>query len=68
MTQNPKPMNVSFMCPWHLYKRIEEALPEYGDRSRVLRALIKKYLNGEVIIQIQPKGVKPHANSEVLTL
>ena len=68
MTNKPEPVATSFRCPWELYKRFIASTPNYGDRSRVLRALIEKYLDGEIVIQIQPKGVKPHADDEMLVL
>jgi len=63
-------LNISFWVPYRLHRRFEEAAPGHGERSKVMRLLLTKWLNGEIDLteSHKPKGVKEHANVQVLPM
>ncbi len=49
--------STSFKLPESLYQRFKNRVPRHGDRSAVLRTLVEKFLNNEVVVITKPRRI-----------
>ena len=57
----PQAYVTSFSTTKSLMRRLRDALPRYGDRSRLIHRLLEMWLSGEILVynvNLRPRGQK----------